>query len=152
MATGKRVYLWVTRGLFRFTDREGGGPRLVNDAPVIAARLRSHPHVRDVEVVAFPDRRVGTGLYAFIEGKPGADERAIRAALERSSGTSAPERLQLVEALPRHADGSVRVEILQLIAMNQLDQLDTLTATEAERTIVAQIVADRRNLRDRFTF
>lgn len=152
MATGKRVYLWVTRGLFRFTDREGGGPRLVNDAPVIAARLRSHPHVRDVEVVAFPDRRVGTGLYAFIEGKPGADERAIRAALERSSGTSAPERLQLVEALPRHADGSVRVEILQLIAMNQLDQLDTLTATEAERTIVARIVADRRNLRDRFTF
>jgi serine/threonine protein kinase len=33
MATGKTVYIWVTRGLFRFTDREGGGPRLVNDAP-----------------------------------------------------------------------------------------------------------------------
>ena len=70
MATGKRVYLWVTRGLFRFTDREGGGPRLVNDAPQIAARLKSHPQVRDVVVLAFPDRRVGTGLYAFVEGKP----------------------------------------------------------------------------------
>lgn len=152
MATGKRVYLWVTRGLFRFTDREGGGPRLVNDAPLIAARLRSHPQVRDVEVVAFPDRRVGTGLYAFVEGKPDADEKAIRAVLERDSRTSVPERLQLVDALPRHADGSVRTEILQLIAMNQLDQLDTLIASEAERAIVTRIVADRRNLRDRFTF
>jgi predicted Ser/Thr protein kinase len=152
MATGKRVYLWVTRGLFRFTDREGGGPRLVNDAPLIAAQLRSHPQVRDVEVVAFPDRRVGTGLYAFIEGRPGADEKTISAVLERNSNIAGPERLQLVEALPRHVDGSVRIEILQLIAMNQLDQLDALIASEAERAIVARIVADRRNLRDRFTF
>jgi hypothetical protein len=60
--------------------------------------------------------------------------------------------MQLVEALPRHADGSVRIEILQLIAMNQLDQLDMLIANESERLIVARIVADRRNLRDRFTF
>ena len=36
MATGKRVYYWITRGIFNFTDREGGGPRLVNDAPVLA--------------------------------------------------------------------------------------------------------------------
>jgi len=28
MATGKRVYQWVTRDILRFTDREGGGPRL----------------------------------------------------------------------------------------------------------------------------
>ena len=25
MATGKKVYYAITRGLFRFTDREGGG-------------------------------------------------------------------------------------------------------------------------------
>ena len=64
----------------------------------------------------------------------------------------APERMQLVQELPRHADGSVRIEILQLIAMNQLDQLDMLIANETERRIVARIIADRRNLRDRFTF
>jgi predicted Ser/Thr protein kinase len=153
MATGKRVYIWVTRGLFRFTDREGGGPRLVADAPAIAAKLKSHPQVHDVVVLAFPDRRVGTGLYAFIEGNPGADEKAIHdfmiASIDRAK---APERMQLVSALPRHADGSVRIEILQLIAMNQLDQLDMLIADEAERRIVARIIADRRNLRDRFTF
>jgi len=153
MATGKRVYVWVTRGLFRFADREGGGPRLVTDAPLIASRLREHPQVQDVVVLAFPDRRVGTGLYAFIEGKPRADEKAIHDFMMTSiAREKAPERIQLVTALPRHADGSVRIEILQLIAMNQLDQVDMLIANEDERRIVARIIADRRNLRDRFTF
>jgi hypothetical protein len=152
MATGKRVYLWVTRGLFRFTDREGGGPRLVNDAPVIVARLKGRADVRDVVVVAFPDRRVGTGLYAFVEGK-GVDEQAIQDFLIEAIGKAkAPERLQVVPELPRRADGSVRVEVLQLVAMNQLDQIDALVASETERRIMAQIIADRRNLRDRFTF
>jgi len=153
MATGKRVYLWITRGLFRFADREGGGPRLVTDAPLIAARLKGHPQVRDVVVLAFPDRRVGTGLYAFIEGKQGANEENIHDFMIESTGRArAPERMQLVQQLPRHVDGSVRIEILQLIAMNQLDQLDMLIANETERRIVARIIADRRNLRDRFTF
>ena len=153
MATGKKVYLWVTRGLFRFTDREGGGPRLVNDAPTIVSKLKGRADVRDVVVVAFPDRRVGTGLYAFIEGTPGADEHAIHDHLVAAVGKAkAPERLQLVAELPRRVDGSVRIEVLQLVAMNQLDQIDALVINEDERRIIAQIIADRRNLRDRFTF
>ena len=152
MATGKKVYIAVTRGLFRFTDREGGGPRLVNDAPVIAAQLKSQARVRDVVVLAFPDRRAGTGLYAFVEGEAGASEDTLRDFVAQSLRARAPERLQLVEALPRRADGSVRTEILQLVAMNQVDQVDTLIANETERRIVTKIVADRRNLRDRFTF
>src|SRR5580704_6453579 len=75
MATGKKVYRWITRGLFRFTDREGGGTRLVKDAPVIAAGLKTHPQISDAAVVAFPDRRAGTGLYAFIEAGPELSER-----------------------------------------------------------------------------
>jgi serine/threonine protein kinase len=152
MATGKRVYIAVTRGLFRFTDREGGGPRLVNDAPMIAARLKNEARVRDVVVLAFPDRRMGTGLYAFVEGHAGATEKSVRDFVDQNIGDKAPERLQMVEQLPRRADGSVRTEILQLIAMNQLDQVDQLIASETERRIVAKIIADRRNLRDRFTF
>ena len=152
MATGKKVYIGITRGLFRFTDREGGGPRLVNDAPVIAAQLKSQARVRDVVVLAFPDRRAGTGLYAFVEGEAGTSEDTLRDFVAQSLRARAPERLQLVDALPRRADGSVRTEILQLVAMNQVDQVDTLIADEAERRIVTKIVADRRNLRDRFRF
>lgn len=152
MATGKKVYYWITRGLFRFIDREGGGVRLVQDAPKIATHLKMHPQVRDVAVVAFPDRRAGVGLYAFVEA-PGVSEHVLNEFIVADLGaTMAPERLQIVDALPRDAASSVRNEILQLIAMNQIDSIDPLIASDAERTSVARIVADRRNLRDRTAF
>src|ERR1700692_1389599 len=68
MATGKKVYYAITRGL-NFTDREGRGVRFVQEAPAIAARLRTHPQVHDVAIVPYPDRRAGTGLYAFVEAR-----------------------------------------------------------------------------------
>jgi hypothetical protein len=152
MATGKRVYQWVTRGLFRFTDREGGGPRLVYDAPKIAARLREHAGVRDVAIVAFPDRRAGTGLYAFVEADPKLTERELRDFVGAKVGPAAPEHLQVTAALPRNEAGGVRGEILQLVAMNQIDLIDGLIASDSDRAVVARIVAERRNLRDRFAF
>jgi predicted Ser/Thr protein kinase len=152
MATGKKVYQWVTRGLFRFTDREGGGRRLVHDAPLIAARLRQHPLVRDACVVAFPDRRSGTGLYAFVEADPALSERELQSFLAAPSGPAAPEHLQVIAHLPRDAAGEVRSEILQLVAMNQVELIDNLIASDDERALIARIVAERRNLRDRFAF
>ncbi len=150
MATGKKLYYLFTRGVFRFVDREGGGLRVVEDAPAIASKFLAHPQVRDVAVVSFPERRAGTGLYAFIEA-PGLTEQAARDFIVGAVGPAkAPERLQIAERLPRSAGGRVRSEILQLVAMNQLHLIDTLIANEAERTAVARIIADRRNLRDRF--
>jgi acyl-CoA synthetase (AMP-forming)/AMP-acid ligase II len=152
MATGKQVYYLVTRGVFRFVDREGGGTRLVRDAPEIAALLKAHPQVRDAAVVAFPDRRIGTGLYAFVEA-PGASEHALREFVAAGLGPrKTPERLQIVEALPRNAAGAVHGEVLQLIAMNQIDLIGPLIRSEDERTAITRIVADRRNLRDRTAF
>jgi hypothetical protein len=46
----------------------------------------------------------------------------------------------------------VRNEILQLVAMNQVDLIEPLLADEQERSTVGRIVAERRNLRDRFAF
>ena len=63
-----------------------------------------------------------------------------------------PEHLQVIEEMPRSASGEVRSEILQLVAMNQVDLIDALIASERERSLVARIVAERRNLRDRFAF
>jgi len=40
MASGKRVYYWITRGIIGFTDREGGGPRLVDESPRVFRRMR----------------------------------------------------------------------------------------------------------------
>jgi hypothetical protein len=145
MATGKKVYYAITRGI-NFTDREGRGMRFIREAPAIAARLSTHPQVRDVAIVAYPDRHAGTGLYAFVEGSIGEPE--LRKLL---NGTTL-EHLQVVDALPRNAEGGVRNEILELVAMNQLDLIGSLVKTDSERAIVARIVSDRRNLRDRFAF
>ena len=145
MATGKKLYYAITRGL-NFTDREGRGIRFAHQAPLIAARLRTHPLVSDVAIVAFPDRRTGTGLYAFVESSAKEDE------LLEFAGDASPEHLQVVEALPRNGDGKIRSEILELVAMNQLDLIDPLIRTDAERAVVSRIVSERRNLRDRFAF
>jgi acyl-coenzyme A synthetase/AMP-(fatty) acid ligase len=120
--------------------------RFVHDAPAIAARLRTHPQVRDLAIVPYPDRRAGTGLYAFVESNAAEPE------LLDYLGTAKPEHLQVVDALPRNAQGEVRGEILELVAMNQLDLIDPLIKTDAERAIVGRIVSQRRNLRDRFAF
>jgi hypothetical protein len=156
MATGKKVYYFVTRDMLRFTDREGGGPRLVYDAPRIAARLKAHPQVRETVIVAYPDRRAGTGLYAFVEGGAGLTERSLRDFIAADAAPKGapkpPEHLQVIEQLPRRDSGEVRSEILQLVAMNQVDLIDPLVADEQERALVARIVADRRNLRDRTAF
>jgi AMP-binding enzyme C-terminal domain len=145
MATGKRLYYATTRGL-NLMDQEGRGTRFVHQAPAIAARLRAHPLVRDVAVVAFPDRRAGTGLYAFVEANAKEPE------LLDFLGDAKPEHLQVVEALPRNGNGRIRSEILELVAMNQLDLIDPLIRTESERAVVSRIVSEWRNLRDRFAF
>jgi predicted Ser/Thr protein kinase len=152
MATGKKVYYWITRGLLNFTDREGSGPRFVNDAPRLTARLKQHDGVRDAVIVAFPDRRTGTGLYAFVEGERLAESDLMRFLADDPRGVAAPERLQVVERLPRGGGGDIRTDILQLVAMNQIDLIDPLLASESEKEVVARIVAGRQNLRDRFAF
>jgi len=151
MATGKKLYYAVTRGILNFSDREGGGNRLIHDAPKIAARLKEHPQVRDAAVVAYPDRRAGIGLYAFVEAS-GVHEPGLRDFINGLAGISPPERMQIVDVLPRKADGKLRDEILQLVAMNQIDLVDPLIAGDAERAIVTRIIAGRQNLRDRFAF
>jgi predicted Ser/Thr protein kinase len=150
MATGKRVYRGITRGVFRYADREGGGRRLVYDVPAIVAALKTAPEVRDVAVVPFPDRYAGTGLYAFVEAGAVSERELIDALASRR--IAAPERMQIVPALPRNQAGKIRSEILQLIAMNQIDVIDPLLSGPAERDVVNAIVAERRNLRDRFSF
>jgi predicted Ser/Thr protein kinase len=152
LATGKKVYRAITRGLFNFTDREGGGRRLVNDAPVLADLIRKNPDVRDTAIVAFADRRTGVGLYAFVEADRAALEAQLRAELAAAKGVKPPEHIQVVQALPRDGAGKIRTEILQLVATNQLDLLEPMMTSEADRAFLMSILESRKNLRDRFNF
>jgi hypothetical protein len=152
LMTGKKVYRAITRGVFNFTDREGGGRRLVNDAPVIADLIRKHPEVRDTAIVAFADRRTGVGLYAFVEADKAALEAQLRNELATAKGPKPPEHIQVVHALPRDAAGKPRTEILQLVAMNQLDLIEPMMANDNDRAFLKDILEQRKNLRDRFNF
>jgi hypothetical protein len=152
LMTGKKVYKAITRGLFNFTDREGGGRRLVNDAPVLIELIRKNPEVRDTAIVAFADRKTGVGLYAFVEADEVALEKQLRSALSSARGVRPPEHIQVVHALPRDAAGNPRTEILQLVAMNQLDLIEPLITNEVDRTFMKDILESRKNLRDRFNF
>ncbi len=152
LKTGKKVYQAITRGLFNFTDREGGGRRLVNDAPVLIDLIRKNPGVRDAAIVAFADRRTGVGLYAFVEADHVALEKQLRANLASAGRVKPPEHIQVVRALPRDAAGRPRTELLQLVAMNQVDLIGPLIANESDRTFLKDILESRKNLRDRFNF
>lgn len=152
LMTGKKVYRAITRGIFNFTDREGGGRRLVNDAPVLIARIRENPAVRDTAIVAFADRRSGVGLYAFVEADQAGLEATLRTALAASKDPKPPEHIQIVPLLPRDVSGKVRTEILQLIAMNQIDLIEPLITSPADREFFRGILESRKNLRDRFNF
>jgi hypothetical protein len=58
----------------------------------------------------------------------------------------------VVRALPRDASGKPRTEILQLVAMNQLDLIEPMMNSDADRTFFKEILEQRKNLRDRFNF
>jgi serine/threonine protein kinase len=152
LATGKKVYRAITRGLFNFSDREGGGRRLVNDAPVLIDLIRKNPDVRDIAIVAFADRRTGVGLYAFVEADKTALELQLRDELTAAKGPKPPEHIQVVRALPRDSAGKPRTEILQLVAMNQLDLIEPMMRNENDRAFLRDMLERRKNLRDRFNF
>ena len=152
LATGKKVYRAITRGLFNFTDREGGGRRLVNDAPALIDLIRKNPAVRDAAIVAFADRRSGVGLYAFVEADQPALETQLRNELAAANGPRPPEHIQVVQALPRDANGKARTEVLQLVATNQLDLIESMITSETDRASLKNILEQRKNLRDRFNF
>jgi hypothetical protein len=149
--TVKPLYTWVTRGLFGYVDQEGGGAKLAHDSPRLIDCLKKHPQVRDAAIVPFYDRGARHNLYAFVEAPGELSESTLRNFIGRSLPEVAPpQHIHISQSLPRDRGGRVRTEILQLVASNQLDEIDCLMTTDEEREIVGRIVAQRRNLHDRF--
>src|SRR6516164_6754977 len=105
MATGKRRYCATTRGLTLWTKRAAALASCIKRRPSWHAFARIR--LCDVAVVAFPDRRAGTGLYAFVEANAKEPE------LLDFLGDAKPEHLQVVEAVPRNGNGRIRSEILE---------------------------------------
>lgn len=144
MATGKRLYNFITRRLMNWSDGEGTEDRIERDGPALRAALLTHPDVTDLALYTYARPAKGVGLYAFVETDldPG-----------RVSGLApdpTPDLMQTVARLPRDATGAIRHDALQLVATNRLDELAGLTAADPELAeTLRPIVADRLNLTDR---
>jgi hypothetical protein len=137
LATGKRVYNGVTRGIFNWSDGEGKGNRIAQDGPQITTDLIAHKDITGVMLSPFALPANGTGIYAFVQTS--LDQKAARALIPESR----VELIQPVDTLPS-------AEVLELIAMNRLDELEILLAKDpALRAVTDQIVAERLNLTDR---
>lgn len=144
MATGKKLYNFVTRRLMHWSDGEGTEDRIERDGPTLRAALLANESVTDVALCTYARPAKGVGLYAFVETE--LDKPALRALAPDPK----PDLIQPVARLPRHPDGSPRLDALQLVAANRLDELAQLQRREqALAKSLAPIVAARLNLTDR---
>ncbi len=151
MATGKKIYNLITRGLFSWSDGEGTGDRIDREGPAILKTLRADPACRDAALSLYPLPRKGVGIYAFVETEADTlDKTALNTAIRKTDSDAGIDLLQPVQALPRRDDGTIRDDILRLIAMNQITELDALLQREPEMVdIVGAIVDGRQNWTDR---
>ncbi|MEM6712636.1 MAG: serine/threonine protein kinase [Pseudomonadota bacterium] len=144
MATGKRLYKAITRGVFNWSDSEGND-RVTRFGEALEARFKDHKDVDDAVLVGFPDPKVGLGLYAFIASPSGVSEDALRSWVKGEEAASGRvDRIQIAHALP--SPGAFRREVLQLIALNLVDSLPPATSDDP---VVQTLVAGRLNLTDR---
>src|SRR6056297_1906608 len=67
MATGKRLYNFITRRLMNWSDGEGTEDRIERDGPGLRAALLKHPNVTDIALYTYARPAKGVGLYAFVE-------------------------------------------------------------------------------------
>lgn len=149
-ATGKKVYNAVTRGLFNYSDGEGGRDRLLTYGDRLTETLLSHPAVTEATVVSYPNPRMIEGLYAFVTvSKPAEGEAIRRWVKDRLGAIGSADLVQIVPALPK-SEGKVRGDILKTIAQNLLDETEAMSAKDpALAKTIRPIIAGRLNLKDR---
>jgi acyl-CoA synthetase (AMP-forming)/AMP-acid ligase II len=80
--------------------------------------LLDHPAVRDVAVVAMPDRRLGERSCAFVVPTPGLSLPSLAELTDflrekQIAVQKLPERLEIIDALPMTAVGKVRKNVLR---------------------------------------
>ena len=145
LATGKRVYNFWTKGVFKWSDGDGTGDRIQEQGPLIRSLLKADLRIHDVALATYSLPAKGVGLYAFVEAD-NMNEKQVRSLLKDQK----VELLQVVDKLPRREDGSVRDDIIKLIAMNELNDLVRLVKKEPDlETVVRPIVDNRLNFTDR---
>lgn len=145
LATGKRVYNFITKDMFKWSDGDGTGDRIQHQGPIIRNLLKNNSDIGNVALATYSLPAKGVGLYAFVESDK-LDEKNVRNLLKDQK----IELLQVVHELPKRSDGTIRDDVIKLIAMNELNDLVELIKREPDlKPVVAPIIENRKNLTDR---
>jgi cyclohexanecarboxylate-CoA ligase len=77
--------------------------------------LHTHPLVTEVAIVAMPDERLGERACAFAVAGPGFDFEAMKGFLDQQHVAKQywPERLEIVDAMPRNPVGKIKKFVLR---------------------------------------
>ena len=140
-------YYWITG---RVDDVLNVSGHRLGTAEIESA-LVAHPDVAEAAVVGMPHEIKGTGIFAYVITKPSATARErgefedeLRKKVRSVIGAIAvPDRLQIVEGLPKTRSGKIMRRILRKIAAAQYDELGDVS-TLAEPGVVAKIVEAHR--------
>ncbi len=144
MASGKKVYNFVTRRLFNWSDGEGTGDRIDREGPAILATMNGLPNVTAHALLPWSLPSKGVGLYLFAETEMAEPD------LRKALAAHRIEHVQTVATLPRDGTGTVRRDILHFVALNQISELEALLTAEPDlRSSIAPLIAGRKNLTDR---
>ncbi len=144
MRTGKVAYNFVTRSMMNWSDGEGTGDRIDREGPAIRTTLDGLDGIGGSALLTYPLRAQGVGLYLFVETQRPED------ALRKALAGHAVNALQTVAALPRGDDGTVRSDLLHLVANNRIDELDAKLAANPDLgAAMGPIIDGRKSFSDR---
>jgi acyl-CoA synthetase (AMP-forming)/AMP-acid ligase II len=109
-----RGYLTITGRLKDVIIRKGENVSAVEIEDILYA----HPRVADVAVVGLPDAERGELVCAVVTAKPGEPPIGFEEMVEhfrraRVMAQKIPERLEVVDAIPRNATGKILKQVLR---------------------------------------
>jgi acetyl-CoA synthetase len=139
-------YYWITG---RVDDVINVSGHRLGTAEIESA-LVAHTQVAEAAVVGFPHDIKGQGIYAFVTLKSGVEptdelrRELIKWVRSEISPIATPDHLQWAPGLPKTRSGKIMRRILRKIAENTPEQLGD-TSTLADPSVVAELVANRRN-------
>ena len=140
-------YYWITG---RVDDVLNVSGHRLGTAEVESA-LVAHEYCAEAAVVGCPHAIKGQGIYAYVipgQAAAGVDAAEIEQVLRRQvreaiGAIATPERIQVVEGLPKTRSGKIMRRILRKVAEGNYTDLGDIT-TLAEPLVVEQIVAGHR--------
>jgi acetyl-CoA synthetase len=144
----KDGYYWITG---RVDDVLNVSGHRLGTAEIESA-LVAHDAVGEAAVVGYPHDIKGTGIYAYVHPTPeyeswdreeliGMLKEQVRHAI---GAIATPDRIQVVEGLPKTRSGKIMRRILRKIAAGEYEELGDIT-TLADPAVVEKLVDDHRS-------